>query len=534
VHIGDNNYDFIAGPQIGDTTKDISICTDKWRDYSAFFHFPWEIFNGFHSLNDNVLAILSNIYLQSLLLPSTSHLPKHLFLFQNLHKSGNKRPTTMYQLISRLFTSTNVDQVHAARELLTNGPHCIRHMTYGTSFKVFYKDSLQILRLKLFQFFKLSISNALDPKIFPFEFFSELHSIKSKARSSNRKPKIVIITRKDGQSGPQRKLSFETEKRLVSFYEKSGQVAEVVICCDFKVVNSIEKVLEIFWNADICIGIHGAGLANCLFGNIGMVMVEFQTHHMYGFDSFMKIAHMTLGHYLFYDIRNAEKYSGSEGPGAILKDNVLNDIVGLSLRLFYYSRDYSSPLLEGKLRNYGVNGNHSLPYKEFNQKHVFSTQSTSSSGSSRKLPSAYNENPDLIHSSFYSGETIINMHKKEFFIDFKHENVHRHFYENYFLRNATTIENVAPSIFKSQNEHVLYQNIDKQRDAVKKDPSLTNFFVQRKRPKNEFMFVKDIKIHSLPPSHREYVLFLNPYLFAEMNVSNSFLVVSSNYKVWVF
>lgn len=36
------------------------------------------------------------------------------------------------------------------------------------------------------------------------------------------------------------------------------------ICCDFSYVSTIEAVIDHFHQADICVGIHGAGLANCV------------------------------------------------------------------------------------------------------------------------------------------------------------------------------------------------------------------------------------------------------------------------------
>ena len=36
------------------------------------------------------------------------------------------------------------------------------------------------------------------------------------------------------------------------------------ICCDFTYVSTIEAVIDHFHDADICVGIHGAGLANCV------------------------------------------------------------------------------------------------------------------------------------------------------------------------------------------------------------------------------------------------------------------------------
>jgi capsular polysaccharide biosynthesis protein len=47
-----------------------------------------------------------------------------------------------------------------------------------------------------------------------------------------------------------------------------------------------------FAYADICMGVHGAGLANCAFVNPNALMFEFQNWHNYGFDSFAKVSNI--------------------------------------------------------------------------------------------------------------------------------------------------------------------------------------------------------------------------------------------------
>jgi capsular polysaccharide biosynthesis protein len=40
-------------------------------------------------------------------------------------------------------------------------------------------------------------------------------------------------------------------------------------------------------------GVHGAGLANCIFASPGAVVVEFQNLHNFGFDGFVKVGKKT-------------------------------------------------------------------------------------------------------------------------------------------------------------------------------------------------------------------------------------------------
>lgn len=70
-----------------------------------------------------------------------------------------------------------------------------------------------------------------------------------------------------------------------------------------QIINNVPQLLSYFSYADICIGVHGAGLGNCFFANDYAIMLEFGNWHNFGFDGFARIAHMTGGAYIFHDIR---------------------------------------------------------------------------------------------------------------------------------------------------------------------------------------------------------------------------------------
>lgn len=57
--------------------------------------------------------------------------------------------------------------------------------------------------------------------------------------------------------------------------------------------------------------------------------------HNFGFDSFMKIAHMARGHYLFLDIRGAPR--SANGGGLSLGGDVVQDLAQLGMALWRYS-----------------------------------------------------------------------------------------------------------------------------------------------------------------------------------------------------
>jgi len=326
-----------------------SYCKTVWNT-SAYFLFPWEAANTYHSLNDNVLSIISSIVLQhvtSPTLPLSRYLNtssdfghRTLFLFKRIQGTDSSlNPSLLFQLFRLLFE----DDVRPAQTLLSGGPHCIRRLTWGSALKLFYRDSLVKLRRVVYKVFRHVIRESKEfPQILPpLQSFSG-NSSKSSFQSSSSSPqlsassipppRVVIITRNTTMRDPDpwRKVSRKSEYALLRAFEAQG--AQALICCDFKrTVNNITKLLQVFNQADICIGMHGAGLSNCILGPEKQVLVEFQTHHAFGFDSYMKIAHMGKGSYIFYDSRDTPKWRG-DGAGAVLPESDIKQLVELSMK----------------------------------------------------------------------------------------------------------------------------------------------------------------------------------------------------------
>ena len=95
-----------------------------------------------------------------------------------------------------------------------------------------------------------------------------------------------------------------------------------------------------FGDVDVCMGIHGAGLANCVFGPPGVTIFEMQTRfHNFGFDSFMKVAHMASGTHVMMDTEGMY----NKKTGVVLQNSTLTDIVGL---LEVYSNEDQALLLK--------------------------------------------------------------------------------------------------------------------------------------------------------------------------------------------
>lgn len=154
-------------------------------------------------------------------------------------------------------------------------------------------------------------------------------------------PKVVVITRNTSdRTTPMRKISGVSEKTFVDAFQRRG--AKAVVCCDYKHVNTIPKLVSYFGYADICIGMHGAGMSNCILGGKPQVVVELQNHHAFGYDNYIKIAHMSGGSYVFFDSRGVQKVHGV-GGGAIIPPQSVESIVDLALNA--YSLLHDQPLI---------------------------------------------------------------------------------------------------------------------------------------------------------------------------------------------
>lgn len=261
----------------------------------------------------------------------------------------------LYKLIHHLFPKSNI---YRANRILNGGPHCIRHLTWGTAIKPFYRDSLVELRRVTYKVFNqvLRSSDGYPNQSAP-ELQYERHVM-------NKYPRVVIVTRNSTRADPSpfRKLSRQSETELKQAFKAKGSPA--VICCNFQYVSTTKRLLSYFGHANICIGIHGeitltefclntgntridsgAGLTNCILSSENVIVVELQNDHAYGFDSFMKVAHMMNGVYIFYDIRHEKKHRG-KGAGAILPASTIETIANLCLSIYSRIRAQQEAKLE--------------------------------------------------------------------------------------------------------------------------------------------------------------------------------------------
>ena len=138
-------------------------------------------------------------------------------------------------------------------------------LTDSHSMKPFYRDSLIDLRRVLYLLLQRSLKAWSNYPALPAP---ELRAASGEPTSSAN-PRVVIVTRNATLplSDASRRLTRRSEQLLLTAFRERG--ASAVICCDFSIVDSVPKLLSYFGHMDICVGIHGAGLSNCILGKEG-------------------------------------------------------------------------------------------------------------------------------------------------------------------------------------------------------------------------------------------------------------------------
>jgi hypothetical protein len=529
----------------------LTSCNGHWKNESAFFLFPWEYINAFHAMNDNLFVVLTSIYLQSALYPQYRTIPKSLYGFR-LPPIKDILPTNMFNLLDEFFHRRHFP----AARLFRDGPHCIQNVNWGSALKPFYRDSFYHLRMKLSEFFKMILRHQYRLPDASLKMkrpqLLTTREIGSGAKQENttipkfsRGPKVMIMTRQPFRNvdrvtsqektsnSPDRKIAQQSEAKLMQLYRSYG--ATVEICCDFSL--SAQAITEKIWDTDICIGIHGAGLTNCIFGREGIVIIELQTDYNFGLDTFLKIAHMMKGHYMLYDIRQAPLHRGV-GAGSKLSDKVIEDIVYLSYGVWQYSMDYTLPKITTNIQKIDAQEIPAIAFippsrtNSDNEKRNESVVFMKDGGQQETIPliQQFHENPQLVYQLLYRQEVLIDMEHDRFHVDS----------ESISLNGAPLISQLqriiprklSPSkrdkLVKKFNftihpltDHPAYSSIEKL-------VNISRMVGNLKRSEYTKRIREIAKQHNIVPykqnSHREYFLFLNPSIrsqptsFQVMNV----------------
>ena len=363
-----NVSDMSTYPRTKDgSMQPLPICV-RWWDTSAYFLHPWQSTNAYHAFNDNIIAVLATIVVQHLTCSDDSYGFRTLFMFRKLGFANRKVVSQVFKILFWIFEG----DVREAKQIFDGGPHCLRHMAWGTTIKPFYRDSLVAIRRVIYSIMQHTLrsspsfpsqpSHELQPhdehdgtliaipqpstgwfsKLWPRRSASPpeiTHNndrrmdIKKALQTAGVIPRVIIVTRNltGDEDLPGRKIAWRSEIQLQQTFEDRG--AKAVICCDFSEVNTVPKLMTYFGFVDICIGIHGAGLSNCGLASDRLILIELQGQWAFGFDSFMKLAHMSKGLYLHYDIRNVPLHYGL-GAGAMIDTTTIEQLVDIALLLY--------------------------------------------------------------------------------------------------------------------------------------------------------------------------------------------------------
>lgn len=135
--------------------------------------------------------------------------------------------------------------------------------------------------------------------------------------------RAVIVSRNTVQGKPNsRSLAVLTEQSIKKKLEALGIQTTI---CNFsnRHLQNGEHLWEMFSVVDICIGVHGAGLSNCILMREGGIWVELQSLYAFGSDLFMKMAHMSRATYIHINIRPLFK----KGKPTQLPQQMVNDLI---------------------------------------------------------------------------------------------------------------------------------------------------------------------------------------------------------------
>mmetsp|Transcript_4558 Transcript_4558/g.6973 ORF Transcript_4558/g.6973 Transcript_4558/m.6973 type:complete len:602 (+) Transcript_4558:85-1890(+) len=302
--------------KIMDSKKAMSIrCIETWNS-TVYVQIPWLPTNSFHTLNDNVFSVVTQLIVQHIAHPKPLTARRSLLLF----KGAEAKVGALFRSLETLFEG----DVHPAKRLLQGGPYCVRRLSWTTPQKVFYRDSLESLRRAVYLVFRRVLDRV---------FSQPIHSnggndTKTTTRAASRPLKAIIVSRNTPgkKMRNSRNLHSSSELALQAALRKKGVAAEI---CNFDGIRGPEDLWRRFSGVDMCIGVHGAGLANCVMMPEGGVMVELQALFAYAFTGFMKTAFMANSNYIHVDVRAFCK----EKEDIVLPQDLIDRVADLAIQV---------------------------------------------------------------------------------------------------------------------------------------------------------------------------------------------------------
>lgn len=239
-------------------------------------------------VNDNILALFSQIVLDKHIEPLYSILPRFALIV-----GGQERVIVPHmRLLNLVFNETfSIQQL--------NSGFCVKRVVWGIGPRLIYNDALIRLRRETADFVRELVRKFYHP-VMPAEFSISGNSVPREDLLLRRGRQIRIVIMSRGHTGQGR--SIKGEASLKSILETAG--ALVAICCNFQdKENSYRKQLTYAYYADVIVGLHGAGLTNAIFSPRSIIMVELKTVYAYGADLFLKVTDARQGVHLHIDTR---------------------------------------------------------------------------------------------------------------------------------------------------------------------------------------------------------------------------------------
>jgi hypothetical protein len=154
---------------------------------------------------------------------------------------------------------------------------------------------------KQYRFRKVAFASILTARSSFYSQFGAYTNALLTARSPRRTAhKLLYVSRQDAQLRP-----IENEEAIIRMVKQRG----------FSIVeagqHTLDQQIDIFRNADVVVGPHGAGMTNTMFSRPGAIVYEFMTHQ-YVNHCFATIA-QNLGHEYFVDFFDRPGSSQTNG-----------------------------------------------------------------------------------------------------------------------------------------------------------------------------------------------------------------------------
>lgn len=275
--------------------------------------------NLFHALNDNIMALFSQIVLDSHLDRRYLEKPRHLVVagpaLQRSRASGSQIPDTADRIFRTAVNAFGEDGVTGSSPLVPHfrllkgdfqvglrggGSECYRRIIWGNGARLLYHPELSTLRSQTADLLREFVRIKFDPPV-PSAFLPP--------PSTGLKDKLRVAVFLRDPHGPGNGRSMGGEQMIAEYLSKNASSKIVSSWCWGHVhsskTDSLIEQLSHAYHADVIIGVHGAALANAVFAPDEVLVVELKTVYGYDLDLYALVASSRKGGALAHlDVRD--------------------------------------------------------------------------------------------------------------------------------------------------------------------------------------------------------------------------------------